>query len=92
MTEQRPAYYAVKLNVPWDKADAIKSLVPQGEPVSGTLVSVLLKVAADGGVDISATPSTTESKRVLRLERRVKRLEDRLDAALDQVRRNRSMQ
>lgn len=78
-------YYSVKLNVPPDKADAIKALVPAGEPVSGTLISILLGVAADRGIDVSGATYGTDAawhRRIDRLDARIKKMESRLDAAL----------
>lgn len=78
----RPDYYSVKLNVPWSKADAIKALVPDGEPVSGTLIALLLQVAADRGIDVETTAASEAAwhRRLDRLTKRVETVEARLDA------------
>lgn len=75
-------YHSIKLNVPPDKADAIKSLVPPGAPVSGTLIAILLDVAASR--ENSEQQGPTEAthllqKRVAALERKLSTLSDRLD-------------
>lgn len=69
-------YYAVKLNVPWSKADAVKSLVPEGAPLSGTLLKLLLDEAERRGYEPVDPP---EDQTYESLRARVKNLEDRLD-------------
>lgn len=77
----KPTYYGIRLNVPWSKADAIKSLVPDGAPMSGTLIAILLEVAKQRGYEHKDETDEVAALRhtVQILSKRVCVLEERLD-------------
>lgn len=70
-------YYAVSLNVPPSKEGAIRSLVPDGMPVSGTLIDILLSVARERGYDDGVSDASDISR--LTLERQIRALENRVE-------------
>ena len=73
-------YKVVKINVPKGvKARAIQSLVPEGKPLSSSLLDILLGVAAERG-----EPVTEESDTASRLEELEERV-DELEAALAEM-------
>lgn len=81
-------YYEIKLNVPRDKESAIRALIPDGAPVSSTLVGVLLDAARDRSIPIEETPAQAAGrleKRLGRVEQSVRDVNARLDAAIGSV-------
>lgn len=86
VTQTVAPYYAVKLNVPWRYADVIRGLVPEGEPMSGTLLSILLDVARGRGLDVGEERTADDWARldheVRSLRQQVSELSERLDSTV----------
>lgn len=84
-------YYTVKLNIPKKQEAAVRSLVPEGHPVAGSLLAVLLDVAASrGAAPERVDPTSAEAahrmqRRIGVLERKVTDLSDRLDTLTREV-------